>query len=191
MDNIKRKSVDPVYSMCVQPSFIIGTNNEDGSYNFAPITWVSATQEEDDGYLLVISMFGTKTTKLNVIRTGIFSANLVSRDMLPLMDYFGSKHAKDGRKDDVTYDVSRGEVLDVPVLDQSRWVYECEVARTVETGNSTTFFCRIRNIQMDERLNPSDIFDIDLTVLDPVIYSGKYHSLGNCLGNIGDFRKGE
>ena len=191
MDKIKRKSVDPVYSMCVQPSFIIGTNNEDGSYNFAPITWVSATQEEDDGYLLVISMFGTKTTKLNVIRTGIFSANLVSRDMLPLMDYFGSKHAKDGRKDDVTYDVSRGKVLDVPVLDQSRWVYECEVARTVETGNSTTFFCRIRNIQMDERLNPSDIFDIELTVLDPVIYSGKYHSLGNCLGNIGDFCKGE
>ena len=25
----KRQSVDPKYSMCVQPSFIIGTNNED------------------------------------------------------------------------------------------------------------------------------------------------------------------
>jgi hypothetical protein len=24
-------------------------------------------------------------------------------------------------------------------------------------------------------------------VLDPVIYSGKYHSLGKLLGNIGDF----
>lgn len=191
MDKIRRRSVDPVYSMCVQPSFIIGTNNDDGSHNFAPITWVSATQEDDDGYLLVISMFGTKTTKLNVIRTGMFSANLVSKDMLPLMDYFGSKHAKDGRKDDISYDVSKGEVLDVPVLDQSRWVYECEVSRTVETGNSTTFFCKIRNIQMDERLMPSDIFDIDLTVLDPVIYSGKYHSLGNCLGNIGDFCKGK
>ena len=29
--------------------------------------------------------------------------------------------------------------------------------------------------------------DVDLTVLDPVIYSGKYHSLGKLLGNIGDF----
>ena len=27
--------------MCVQPAFIIGTNNEDGSHNFAPITWVT------------------------------------------------------------------------------------------------------------------------------------------------------
>ena len=189
MEKCKRKSVDPVYSMCVQPSFIIGTNNEDGSYNFAPITWVSATQGEDEGYLLVISMFGTKMTKLNVIRTGIFSANLVSQDMLLLMDYFGSKHAKDGKKNDISYDVSRGEVLDVPTLDASRWVYECEVVRSVETGDSTTFFCRIRNIQMDERLSPNDIFDIDLSVLDPVIYSGKYHSLGKVLGNIGDFYK--
>ena len=191
MEKCKRKSVDPVYSMCVQPSFIIGTNNEDGSNNFAPITWVSATQGEDEGYFLVISMFGTKMTKLNVIRTGVFSANLVSKDMLSLMDYFGSKHAKDGKKDDISYGVSRGEVLDVPTLDASRWVYECEVVRSVETGDSTTFFCRIRNIQMDERLSPKDIFDIDLSVLDPVIYSGKYHSIDKVLGRIGDFCKSD
>ncbi len=184
---MKRKSVDPIYSMCVQPSFIIGTKNEDGTDNFAPITWVSVTHEEGDGYLLVISMFGSKRTKQNVIRTGIFSANLVSTDMLPLMDYFGSKHAKDGKKNDMEYGVSRGAVLDVPTLDESPWVYECEVARSVETGDSTTFFCHIKNIQMDERLSPKDTFDIDLTVLDPVIYSGRYHSLGKMLGEIGDF----
>ena len=189
MEKPKRRSVEPVYSMCVQPSFIIGTSNEDGSANFAPITWVSVTHEEGDGYLLVISMFGSKMTKQNVLRTGIFSANLVSTDMLPLMDYFGSHHAKDGKKDGISCVVSRGEVLDVPVLDESRWVYECEVEKTLETGDSTTFFCRIRNIQMDERLVCRDIFDVDLTVLDPVIYSGKYHSIGKVLGNIGDFLK--
>ena len=184
---MKRKSVDPVYSMCVQPAFIIGTNNEDGSCNFAPITWVSATHEEGDGYLLVISMSGTKRTKLNVLRTGIFSANLVNPAMLPLMDYFGTRHAADGQKNGVEYGVSRGAVLDVPTLDESPWVYECEVARTIETGNSTTFFCRIRNIQMDEELSCADIFDVDLTKLDPVVYSGRYHSIGKMLGEIGDF----
>ena len=183
----KRRSVNPKYSMCVQPSFIIGTNNDDGSANFAPITWASATHEDGDQYLFVISMAGTKMTKKIVLRTGVFSANLVSIDMLPLMDYFGSKHAKDGAKNDISYEVVRGEVLDVPVLNESRWVYECEVARTVETGDSTTFFCHIRNIQMDERLTCEDIFDIDLMVLDPVIYSGKYHSIGKTLGKIGDF----
>ncbi len=173
--------------MCVQPAFIIGTNNPDGSPNFAPITWVSVTHEEGDGYLLVISMLGAKMTKQNVLRTHVFSANLVSRDMLPLMDYFGTRHAADGRKDGIGYGVNRGEALDVPVLDESRWVYECEVKRTVQTGDSTTFFCAIRNIQMDERMNCQDTFDVDLTLLDPVIYSGRYHSLGEMLGGIGDF----
>lgn len=182
----KRRSIGTGFSMCVQPSFIIGTNNEDGSYNFAPITWVSATCEKDD-YLIVISMFGTKRTKQNVVRTGIFSANLVSVDMLALMDYFGTHHAENGRKDGVSYAVSRGEVLDVPVLDASRWVYECEVERSVDVGESTTFFCRIRNIQADESFTGKDAFDVDLTKLEPVIYSGMYHSLGDLLGKIGDF----
>ena len=184
---VRRKSVPPVYSMCVQPAFLIGMNNEDGTPNFAPITWLSATHEEGDDYLLVISMSGSKRTKQNVLRTGIFSANLVSTDMLPLMDYFGTRHAVDGAKDAVSCAVSRGSVLDVPVLEDSRWVYECEVSRTVPTGDSCTFFCRIRGLQMDERLHCRDIFDVDLTVLDPVIYSGKYHSLGRLLGDIGDF----
>ena len=181
MKTVKRKSVGTHFSMCVQPAFIIGTNNEDGTHNFAPITWVSITNEKGDDYLLVISMFGTKRTKQNVIRTGILSVNLVSTDMLELMDYFGTHHAEDGKKDEISYDVCRGEVVDVPILEASRWVYECEVVQSVETGDSTTFFCRIKNVQIDEKLECADTFDINLTKLEPVIYSGMYHSIGNCL----------
>ena len=184
---MKRKSVGPVLSMCVQPAFIIGTVNQDGSANFAPITWVSITCEGGDDYLLVISMYGTKTTKQNVKRTGLLSANLVSVDMLPLMDYFGTHSAKDGKKDGIAYSVSQGKSLDVPVLDESPWVYECEVVQSMETGASETFFCRIRNIQIDERLRIPDPFHVDLTKLDPVVYSGMYHSVGRLLGQIGDF----
>ena len=189
MEAIKRKSVGTHFSMCVQPAFIIGTNNEDGTHNFAPITWVSVTNEKDNDYLLTVSMFGTKQTKLNVVRTGMLSVNLVSTDMLGLMDYFGTHRARDGKKDGIEYGVSRGETVDVPILDASRWVYECEVVRSVETGESTTFFCRIKNVQMDERLECEDTFEIDLTKLDPVIYSGMYHSIGKRLGKIGDFSK--
>ena len=174
--------------MCVQPSFIIGTYNEDGTYNFAPITWVSATCKGGDGYMLVISIYGTKKTKQNIIRERKFSANLVNTSMLPLMDYFGTKNKEDADAAEPEYGVSYGEVLEVPTLDESPWVYECEVAEAVETGESITFFCPIRNVQMDENLICNDTFDVDLTVLDPVIYSGRYHSLGKMLGRIGDFR---
>ena len=183
---MKRKSVKPVYSMVVQPAFIIGTVNEDGTDNFAPITWVSVTHEEGDKYLLVISMSGTKTTKMNVLRTGLLSVNLVNRQMLPLMDYFGTHKAKDGAKTGMKYAVSRGKILDIPVLDDSPWVYECKVKQTVKTGDSTTFFCNIMNIQIDEEIECKDTFDVDLTKLNPIIYSGKYHSIGKLLGCIVD-----
>ena len=57
------------HSMCVQPTFLIGTYDEDGNVNFAPITWVSVTCLDNDHFMLVISMFGSKKTKLNVIKT--------------------------------------------------------------------------------------------------------------------------
>lgn len=60
---------------------------------------------------------------------------------------------------------------------------------SIEIGESTTFFCKMKNIQIDEQLEWADMFDVNLTKLDPVIYSGAYHSIGNLLGKIGDFSK--
>ncbi len=148
-----RKSVSSQQSMCVQPTFIIGTYDEDGNADFAPITWLSVTSD-GDRFLLVVSMFGTKKTKMNVKKTGRLSANLVSTDMLPLVDYFGSVSGHQGLK-------------------------------TVTCGESDTFFCEIKNVQISEDIDITD--GIDLTCFDPVVYSGHYHSLGDHLGKIGDY----
>ena len=59
---MKRKSIGSDHSMCVQPTFLIGTYDEKGNPDFAPITWLSVTND-GDRYLLVISMLGTKKTK--------------------------------------------------------------------------------------------------------------------------------
>lgn len=182
----KRKSMGIQHSMCVQPAFLIGTYDEDGNVNFAPITWVSVTFDTDH-FMLVISMFGSKKTKLNVIKTKQLSANLVSTNMLYLVDYFGSNSGNTGIKDKKSYDYSNGEVLHVPTLDLSKWVYECEVKKIVQTGDSDTFFCDIKNVQIDNDIDISD--GIDLTLFDPVVYSGHYHSIGKHLGKIGDYIK--
>ena len=67
MKTAKRQSAGTHFSMCVQPAFIVGTSNDDGTYHFAPITWVSVTNEKENDYLLTISMFGAKRTKQNVM----------------------------------------------------------------------------------------------------------------------------
>jgi len=181
-----RKSMGSDHSMCVQPAFLIGTYNDDGTANFAPITWLSVTWKNDH-YMLVISMFGSKKTKENLANTNMLSANLVSCDMLELLDFFGSSSGKDGQKLGLPYDCGKGEVLDVPTLDVSRWVYECEIEQITQTGDSDTYFCRIKNVQIDENADISN--GIDLTQFQPLIYSGNYHTIGEKLGTIGDFYK--
>lgn len=179
-----RKSVGADHSMCVQPTFLIGTYDENGNPDFAPITWLSVTHTGEH-CLLVISMFGTKKTKMNVKKTMRLSANLVSTDMLPLVDYLGSTSGHDGIKNERDYAVSEGQVVKVPTLGASKWVYELEVEKMVTCGESDTFFCNIRNVQIDGEIDITD--GIDLTKFDPVIYSGDFHSIGKHLGKIGDF----
>lgn len=183
---MKRRSIGPRHEMIVQPAFIIGTYNEEKSPNFAPITWVSKTCEEGDTYLIVISMYGEKKTRQNVARTGQFSINLVSTGMLALMDYFGQTSGHDGTKDEMAYAYKNAVCVDAPTLDERRFVCECEVLSSVVTGQSETFFCRVRNVQIDEEID-IDARGIDLTQFDPVIYSGNYHSIGAYLGAIGDY----
>lgn len=171
--------------MCVQPLFLVGTYDEKGTANFAPITWVSKMYEGPED-LIVISMCGTKKTRSNIKKTGALSANLVSVDMLPLVDYFGSTSGCDGLKNKIEYSYSEALTVNAPTLDVSKIVYELEVAHTVSFGESDTFFCRIQNIQIDCSMDiPYD--GVNLIPLDPVIYSGHYHALGKHLGKIGDF----
>lgn len=181
---MERKSIGSGHSMCVQPTFLIGTYDEDGTPDFAPITWLSITHDGNECQL-IISMYGTKKTKMNVQKTGKLSANLVSVDMLPLVDYFGSISGHKGLKNGMEYSISEGQVVKVPTLDASRWVYELEVAKIVNVGSSDTFFCYVRNVQIDSSIDISK--GIDLTQFDPVIYSGDYHSIGKHMGTIGDF----
>jgi len=186
---MKRRSIATWHCMPVQPVFIVGTFNPDGTPDFAPITWVSKTCEKGDDCLIVISMYGSKQTKLNAMRTRCLTLNLASTDMLPLVDYFGSTSGKKGAKAALPYEWEKAGAGDAPTLNQSRWVCECQIAQTVSTGESDTFFCKILNVQMDESVPVQD-FGVDLTLLDPVVYSGDYHSIAAHLGRIGGFYPG-
>ena len=185
---MKRKDIGLQHTMPIQPMYIIGTYNEDGTPDFAPITWVSHTFVDDEEPWLVISMWGTKKTKLNVQRTGQLSVNMVTPNMLQLVDYFGSSSGKKGAKNALPYAYSSAKDVIAPTLVKSPWVCECQVIQSVKTGKSDTFFCKAINVQIDEIYEVAE-WGVNLTKLNPVIYSGHYQSIGEYLGTIGDFYK--
>lgn len=184
---MKRKEISTFFCLPVQPAFLIGTCNEDGSPNFAPITWISKTCPDPETNIYIITMNGKKRTKENVLRTGQLSFNLVSREMLPLVDYFGAHSGLDGEKGLTGASISPALTIHAPTLDISPAVCECEVVHTVELGTCHTFFCRINRMEIAEHVEPIDNWGIDLTQIDALIYSGEYHAIGQHLGAIGDF----
>ncbi len=140
---------EPSNAYCPQTFFTYGTYKEDGTPNFGLFCWISYCWDIELAIMACIG--GEKLTKDRIRATGVFSANMVSEELLPLANYFGSKEGYNPEKMNVEVAISKGKVLDVPVLDLSPWVFELEVKQTVKLDGSDIFICKIRNTLVEER----------------------------------------
>jgi flavin reductase (DIM6/NTAB) family NADH-FMN oxidoreductase RutF len=93
-----------------------------------------------------------KLTKDRIFAKKTFSANLVTEELLSMADYFGNKAGYDKDKMDVAIETEKGHVLDVPVLTKSPLIFELEVDKTINFGDSDVFLCKIRNVLADDFL---------------------------------------
>jgi flavin reductase (DIM6/NTAB) family NADH-FMN oxidoreductase RutF len=93
-----------------------------------------------------------KLTKDLILKNKVFSANLVTEELLPLADYFGTSSGYDNKKMEIEVDVQEGEKLDIPILAKSPLAFELEVDKVINFGDSDVLFCKIRNVLADEQL---------------------------------------
>jgi flavin reductase (DIM6/NTAB) family NADH-FMN oxidoreductase RutF len=127
-------------------------------------------------------------TREQVEKNRMFSVNLVTTEMMDISDYFGTQSGYSTDKCEVAnVCYSKGETLNVPVIDKSPWVYECELYKSIVIGEGTIYIGEIKNILVDEKIPDIAYGKIDMINVDPLIYSpGGYYSLGNKVGNVGD-----
>ncbi len=171
-----------------QPMYIIGTKNEDGTPNFCIITWLGFSFDKTPHLMMTVG--GTKLTKTNILREKKFSANMITEDNLWLADYFGNTNGEEGEKTAVSYSYNWGEAVDVPIINECHWSYECEVTKVIELDGAHLFLAEIKNIQIDRQYEDMDMKKIDLTKIRPAIYAPyNYFSIGTKLGEMGEWRK--
>lgn len=141
---------------CPQTLFLYGTYSADGSVDFGEFCWFSYTWDSDKmGVMCCIG--GDKLTKENIMRDGVFSANLVTRDNLPFADFCGNHLGGTPQKAAAMPVCERGEKLCVPILAVSPVCYELSVIKTVELDGSTLFVCRVENTLMEAYLADASI----------------------------------
>lgn len=178
------ESKDPAFF--AQQVMLIGTYDPDGKERFCPISWVSYSWGPPP--CLVVSIWGVKRTRENIGRTDLFSATLVTPDLLPLCEQFNRGTYKKELFESLRYETRRGEALNVPLLKGTRYSFECEVLTMADIGETTTYFGRIAQVNSSEEIQAMEFFD--LRRINPVIYSpNHYFTVGEHLGRIGEYSR--
>lgn len=178
-------------NFCPQTLFLFGTYREDGTPNFGLFCWVSYCW---DGELCVMACIGEdKLTRDRIRQNGVFSMNLVTRDLLPLADFCG--HTPGVKKKAHPFDSHPGEKLAVPVLAGSPWSYELSVKRTIPLdGGGEIYVCRIANILADESLADDSLpVHERLLRMNPACttFEEYFDFAGNRVGAWGEWKDGQ
>ena len=145
-----KQSIPISNHFCPQTLFLYGTHREDNTPNFGLFCWFSYYLDTEMGVMACIG--GDKLTKDRIHETNVFSANLVTEELLPIADYFGNTEGYNKDKMRVPVATEKGRVLNVPVLVYSPWVYELEVNRSIVMDGGEVFLCKVRNVLADELL---------------------------------------
>ena len=165
-----------------QQVFLIGTYDADGSAHFAPISWISWTFGPPA--CLVISMHGDKRTKTNFERTGMLSATVLTPDLLAFAESNNDATRNANAHPEIV--IGKGSLLEVPLIADAKFSYECRLRESVAIGETHTYFAEIMKINVSEEIAALEHYD--LCKIDPVIYSpGHYYAVGKPLGEIGDY----
>ena len=112
---------------------------------------------------VMVSIGGEKLTKDLIRKNGVFSANLVTEELLPLADYYGVVGGRE-HKDKMRYSptVEKGVVLNVPTIAESPVSMELQVFQEIHLGNGNdVFLCKIMGETMREDLTNKDVPFID------------------------------
>ena len=169
---MEKINILPERIFCPQPVYLIGTKDEYGIVNFSFSTWISFCWNNSPHISFCNYEYAFEPkTKNNIIKTEKFSANLVSCDMLKFSDCLEDVSGNNTKKNELEYKYTNGYKLDVPIIENSKWVFECELTKKIELNGSIIFIGEIKNIQIDKSLEDMDRNNIDLKKLDPVIFA--------------------
>lgn len=186
---MKKRSLAPQRGFFPQPSYLIGTYKDDGNPNFALITFVTFCSVNPP--MLMFASRGNKLTRELVEKNKVFSANLVTANMMYMADYFGNTSGYEKNKcEEIGVRYNNGQVLNVPILDESPWVYECELIEFKSAGDGFIYIGKIKNILVDDEIMDTSYGKIDMLSLDPLIYApGHYYRLSSKVGEVGYSKK--
>jgi len=165
-----KTSIKGSNAFCLQPLYLYGTYKEDGQPNYGLFCWCCYCYVESQKFVACIGE--DKLTRNRIRQTGVFSATIVTENLLPQADWCGTHPGYDFDKS-AQIPSENGAVLNVPVPEKSMWTLELKVDYTLRPNDeydSEIYVCSIENVLADERLEDESLtFEEKLAQIKPVV----------------------
>ncbi|WP_284776491.1 flavin reductase family protein [Agrobacterium sp. lyk4-40-TYG-31] len=108
----------------------IGSKGRDGTLNLAPYSFFNAVS--DTPKLVMFASSGHKDSVRNVEKTGVFTANLVSRHLVEQMNASSAPVEYDVNEFDIAgLTAKAGELVDAPYVAEAYAALECRVTQII------------------------------------------------------------
>lgn len=177
-----KKSLKPNNMLFPMPLVVLATYNEDRTVDCMTAAWI--TMEDED--VLFVELTKDHKTSENILRDKVFSVSVVSKDEVVNADFVGMVSANHDRDKfrKTGWTATRGTALDVPVIEELRLTYECELLRVSEEDGEFGIYARIRQIDVDNSiLDEKGRLDIDKAEFVTFVSSEvSYRVLGEKVG---------
>ena len=164
-------SLKPNNDYCPQTLFLYGTYDEQGNPDFGLFCWFSYIWDGELGVMCCIG--GNKLTRDNIVRAKVFSANLVTEELLSVADYLGCVSGNDPDKMKIDLNIGKGVLLNVPILNDSPVNFELEVTDFIEKHDGLVMLCKIKNVLQDESLSADESVVSKLSRIAPIRTTAK------------------
>ena len=177
---MEKKNLGSLLALYPKPMTVVGAEVE------GKVNWLVVGHTGIIGHdRILVSMNKNHYTNQGIRKSGKFSINLVSRDMLPKADYVGSVSGASVDKSGV-FEYHWGE-NGTPVIDASPLTMECDVVDIYETEGFDNFVCSVANTYAAPEVLANN-GKLDYTQLRPVLFEFPTYSyiatgeiIGKCL----------
>ena len=173
------RAIGPTTLLAPVPAVMLSCRGTEPGFdrdNLITVAWTGIVNS--DPPMLSVSIRPSRHSYAQIVQSGVFCLNLVSRDMCKAADYCGVKSGRDVDKFRETGLHARAvEGFDAPAIEEAPAFLCCRVQQRIPLGSHELFLCAIRQVYARD-----DLFDADgslhLERADLIAYAhGEYHPL--------------
>jgi len=163
------------------PAFLVGAD-VDGKPNFMAVAWGGIANSSPP--MVSIALQHRRYTYKGIKKTGSFSVNIPSTDIVSEADYCGiTSGAKVNKVAVCRFSTFYGELSDAPMIDECPVNLECKVVHTLNLGSHALIIGKIEQTYITETCLTGG--KPDVAKIKPFIYSEglahQYHAFGEII----------